>query len=298
MTKIAVCICTRRREKGLKRLLVSIENMIIPTGVELSVIVVENDRENYSEQLVLDHIASSKLDIRYFLETKQGLSYARNKSVREAAGSDFCSFIDDDQVVATDWLVELVKCQREFNADGVWGSNPPIFNDEVPAYVRKFYEPDRYAYGTIVKKAFTNSLLLRKSILDKLSGPFDPRMNFSGGEDSLMTSLFSAIGGVIRYNPNAIAYEVVPKNRTTIKYMVKRTFRISNTELCVRSIIERGFRKVAVLPRLFLRFVYGLLLSLPCLLFAGEEKLKGLIKLTNAVGGFFFVAGKQNQFYK
>jgi len=54
-------------------------------------------------------------------------------------------------------------------------------------------------------------LLIRKKYLDKLSGPFDTRLNFSGGEDSFLTKDISELGGIIRFNPDAIAYEIIPE---------------------------------------------------------------------------------------
>jgi succinoglycan biosynthesis protein ExoM len=298
MTGISICICTRRREAGLRELLDSLSNMIIPQDTAIRIIVVENDTDNKSEAIVKDFTAQTGMKADYFLETRQGISYARNRSVAEAAGSDFCCFVDDDQIVSTEWLLELVRCQREFNADGVWGANPPIFANEVPVWIRNFYEPEKFSYGTIVRKAFTNCLLLRKNWLDKISGPFDTRLNYSGGEDSYLTYQLTGMGAVIRYNPQAIAYELIPMSRTKLKYMIRRTYRIANTEQLIKSITDSDFSRGMASVRLFLRFFYGLLILIPFLIFGTGGKLKGIIKMANATGGLFFVAGKNNQFYK
>lgn len=282
----------------MRNLLHSILKSPLPADTTVNIIVVENDLCSYSGHIVKEFAVQKSIGITYFLETKQGLAYARNRAVAEADGSDFCCFVDDDQVVAPDWLAELVKCQREYNADGVWGANPPVFKGDVPSWIMKFYEPERFSYGTIVKKAFTNCLLIRKSFLDRIPGPFDTRLNYAGGEDSYMTSLLSKMGAVIRYNPDAVAYEVIPDERTTLKYMLRRTFRISNTELLVRSFIESDFSKARAFLRLVLRFGYGLMISIPFMIFSNEDKLKGVIKVANAAGGLMFIAGKHNRFYK
>lgn len=298
MMKIAICISSRKRPEGLRTLLESINRISVPVDIAINIIIVENDDNNYSEQLVNDFKDKSTYNLKYVLETKQGLAYARNRSVKEAAGMDFCCFVDDDQVVANEWLSELVRCQKEFDADGVWGINPPVFKNRVPDYVHEFHNPENYKYGTIVRKAFTNCLMLRKKILDQLNGPFDERLNFSGGEDSYMTLLFSKKGGIIRCNPYAVAYEIVPESRTTLKYILGRTYRISNTEVMVRSLTEETYSGLKILPRLIIRFCYGLLIFIPFLIFGGENRLNGVLKMTNAIGGFFFIAGRQNQFYK
>lgn len=298
MIKVAICICTRRRQDGLKKLLESFDSMKIPVDTMVRIVVVENDLDNRSEQIVRAFSKKSKLKIDYFLETQQGLVYARNRSVREAGDCDFCCFTDDDEIVDTNWLTELLKCQREFNADGVAGLTNPLFGKEVPAYIKKFHMPDNYSYGTIVESAFTGCLMVRKKYLDMLDGPFNIRLNFSGGEDSYLTKQITSSGGVIRFTPEAIAYEIIPDDRTTIKFVIRRAFRISNTALSIRSLKDFKFKKSSAVPRLILRFGLGLLIIIPYFIFGGQDRLKGLIKITNAIGGFAFIFGKKSQFYK
>ena len=106
------------------------------------------------------------------------------------------------------------------------------------------------------------------------------------------------MGGVIRFNPDAIAYERIPDNRTTIKYVIKRTYRISNAGLFVKSLEDNKFSKLHALSRLVMRFCYGVLIFIPFFLFGKADRLKGLIKISDALGGFLFILGKKNQFYK
>jgi succinoglycan biosynthesis protein ExoM len=295
---ISICICTRNRQNGLRNLLNSIDSLEVPLNVNIVIIVVENDIKNLSENIVKKCDSKSKFNIKYFLEQNQGIAFARNRSIREAKGSDFCCFVDDDQVVSPDWLIELVKCQREFDADGVWGPNPPIFENNVPSYIRQFHTPILLDYGTIVTEAATNCLLLRKAYLNKIDGPFDLRLNFTGGEDIFLTSQISKLGAVIRYNPNAIAYEIIPSDRTTIKYILKRSYRNSNTSYFVQLLEDESFSKPKVFLRLIMRLGFGLIILIPYLLFGKKSLLKGLIKISDAIGGFAFIFGRQNQFYK
>lgn len=300
LTNICICICTRNRQEGLKKLLDSLFKMQTPSGTKIRIIVVENDLKNYSENTVKVFSLKCKFILSYFLETSQGVAFARNRSVREANESDFCCFVDDDQVVASDWLVELIKCQREFNCDGVWGSNPPIFDNEVPSYISNFYKSPSYLfdYGTIVTYAATNCLLLRKEYLDRIEGPFDLKLNFTGGEDILLTSKITKLGGIIRCNPLAIAYEIVPSNRTTIKYIAKRSYRNSNTAYFIQSLVDSNFNKIKVFFRLIMRLTLGILIVIPFFLFGKSDGLKGVIKICDAVGGFSFLLGSKNQFYR
>jgi succinoglycan biosynthesis protein ExoM len=295
---VAICICTRKRKEGLKRLLESIEKLKIPSGITVKVIIVENDSVNYSEPLVKEFSSHCKFKLTYCLEPRQGIVYARNRSVREAYGTDFICFTDDDQVVTSDWLKELMRCQSEFNADGVAGPTKPFFTKQVPSYIEKFHQPDSYKYGTKVESAFTGNLLLKKEFLDPLNGPFDLRLNFSGGEDSYLTREITDMGGVIRFNPDAIAFEFIPEDRTTIKFVIKRTFRTANTRLFITFLKDKQSRVIKVLPRLVMRFTNGLLIFLPFLVFGGPDRLKGLIKIVNSAGGFAFIFGRRSHFYR
>lgn len=276
----------------------SMESLEIPTGILVKIIIVENDSDTTLKDFVKYWSEKSRFEITYYLEPSPGIVYARNRSIAEAGDSDFVCFTDDDQIVAANWLKELMKCQAEFNADGVAGPTWPIFGKEVPLYIRKFYQPDTYSYGTQVESAFTGNLLIRKKVLDLMEGPFDLRLNLSGGEDSFLTKQITDSGGMIRFNPDALAYEFVPDNRTKLGFIAKRSFRISNTRHFINSILKPDIHPANIIPRLLARLSYGMLISVPLFLFGGRNKLKGIIKVSNAIGGFAFILGKRSQFYR
>jgi succinoglycan biosynthesis protein ExoM len=295
---ISLCVCTWRREEGLRRLLSSFEQLVVPVDTNVLIIIVENDQVNHSESIVDEFNKRGKLKIKYCLEPKQGLVFARNRSVAESNNCDFCCFTDDDQVVSPMWLSELIRCQKEFDADGVAGPTMPVFTGEVPEYISSFHQPDTYPYGTVVMHAFTGCLMLRKRYLDMIEGPFEVKLNFSGGEDNYLTKKITGLGGILRFSPYAIAFETVPENRATVRFIIRRKFRTSNTELLIRTITNPGFRKISTLPRYFIRFCYGSLIMIPYLIFAKKNRLKGLLKVVNAFGGFAGIFGRNSQFYK
>jgi len=297
MIRVAICICTRRRQEGISKLLSSLEEIIIPPDTFVKIIIVENDIHKFTEKLIKESGLHQKYEIAYYLENQQGISNARNRSVKEATGMDFCCFVDDDQVVDPDWLLELLKCQREFDADGACGPNPPVFNHKVPGYIKKFHLPETFGYGTIVKKAATNCLLLKKEWLDRIEGPFDGRLNYTGGEDTLLTRKIIEMGAIIRFTPYARAFEIIPKSRTTIKYAMTRTYRGANTRTYVQSLMYENMSFTPELFRGFLRLGYGILILIPYYIFSRDHKLTGLIKILDALGVIFLIFGRKNKFY-
>ena len=78
---VAVCICTRKRQDGLLKLLQSLNEMEAPEETYISIIIVENDTEPFSEKLVRDYSLTSRYKTHYFLEPKLGIVNARNRSV-------------------------------------------------------------------------------------------------------------------------------------------------------------------------------------------------------------------------
>jgi succinoglycan biosynthesis protein ExoM len=284
--------------RELANLLRSFERMNIPEGNVVSVIVVENDVENYSESIVKEIAAESRFEIKYFLETERGIVHARNRSIREAGSCDFCCFTDDDEYVPPQWLAELLRCQVEFDADGVAGPTYPVFKNHVPDYIQNFHQPDTFKYGTVITSAYTGCLLIRKKYLDMIKGPFDERLNFTGGEDINLTYNISMLGAVIRFNPEAMAYEDFQEGRSTVKYIIKRTFRNSNTGLYARYLRDPAGFKGKAFPRLVLRFFKGIMIVIPYYIAGGKNRMKGIIKIVNAIGGFYFLLGRKNRFYQ
>ena len=64
-----------------------------------------------------------KFKFKWYHEKRQGLSNARNKTVELSNDSEFCLFVDDDQKIDKNCLLELFKTQKKYDADVVYGSN-------------------------------------------------------------------------------------------------------------------------------------------------------------------------------
>ena len=99
---ISAIICTYNREKYitecLEHLRIACQNKM------LEVLVVDNNSTDSSASLIKGYLdCHPDFPGRYILETKQGLSHARNRGIKEAKG-DILVFLDDDSMVAPDYL--------------------------------------------------------------------------------------------------------------------------------------------------------------------------------------------------
>jgi len=92
---ITIAICTYNRAEYLRDTLVDLQVQSADPG-EFEILVINNNSTDHTEEVCSDFSKrSSGLSFRWVRETRQGLSFARNRAVREAA-SDAVLFIDDD----------------------------------------------------------------------------------------------------------------------------------------------------------------------------------------------------------
>jgi succinoglycan biosynthesis protein ExoM len=298
--KLSICICTKNRHEGLKNLLLSIfDTNTNDINITISITIVENDHELHIKDIVRELQVISPFKINYYLEENIGISSARNRAIKESRDSDYCVFTDDDQVVDKEWIRELIRCQNEFNADGVYGLTPPIFTNEVPLHISSFYKKRIIPYGTKLKCAATGCLLLKISFLHNHQIKFDERLNFLGGEDVLLTNQIVNKGGILINNSNAISYECIPQERLTLKYIIKRTFRNAVTHITVSKYLKVSISTLLrEMVMAVIKVIYGALVFLPFYIIGENNKLKGVILVVKNIGILYSICGKTISFYK
>jgi glycosyltransferase involved in cell wall biosynthesis len=109
---LSVIICTRDRAPQLERCLQKFkETQTFPNSLEL--IVVDNNSSDDTKAVVRKFAASAPFHVGYFFESRQGLSYARNRGIAETSNS-IIAFTDDDCLVDRQWASTIV---REFSTD-------------------------------------------------------------------------------------------------------------------------------------------------------------------------------------
>jgi len=229
--KVAICIITLHRRDGLRRLLEGIESQKFQENrPDIEVIVVDNDPLGSSKDVV-DKLGSSFTNIKYIIEERKGIPYARNRSLFEAdANSDFIVFIDDDEIPEENWLEELLKAQKKYNADIVTGPVLPIFMEEPYEWILEgeFFSRKRYDSGTPLKIAATNNTLVKKRIFDEIQRDFDINFALTGGSDTHLFMDIHKRGYSIIWADNAIVKEWIPKSRANKNWLLKRGYREGN----------------------------------------------------------------------
>jgi len=236
--KVAICICTYRRPKGLARLLQGLSRLcfrkVSAPAVELVIV------DNTAEGMMRDFCEKAQRDyrwpIRYEIEPCRGISYARNRAIQSVReGTDFVAFIDDDEVPEPSWLDELLYVQGAYHADVVGGPTLGIFEKPVASWLigAKFFGTDRYPTGKFLKEAYAGNVLIRRDILSRLRVSFDSEYALTGREDLMFFSNIYALGGKLIWADDAVVCEYVPESRTNIKWILRRAYSLGNGRMRV-----------------------------------------------------------------
>jgi succinoglycan biosynthesis protein ExoM len=154
--RVAICICTFKRPDLLRDLLGGMRCLKFRKVQEpqIQVIVVDNDECATAWEAGF----SSRLPwpMRYAVEPRRGITYARNRAIAEAGEVDFIAFLDDDEVPAAEWLDELLWTYGNSGCDIVCGPALPKYAADVPQWIRNggFFEPRSFVTGDERKQCF------------------------------------------------------------------------------------------------------------------------------------------------
>ena len=99
---VTVACCTRDRVDRLTECLASLAVACRNAGPGVEILVVDNAPATGATRTLVN----AQVDVRYALEPRPGLDFARNRAL-SAANGEIVAFVDDDLVVDPQWLAEL-----------------------------------------------------------------------------------------------------------------------------------------------------------------------------------------------
>jgi succinoglycan biosynthesis protein ExoM len=220
--RISICVCTRDRREMLSRCLEGIKSQIIPDGIHLSVIVVDNNSKQDVKSLV------DSFGYQYVHEHIVGLSSARNSAIETALTTtpDFIIFIDDDCVPRVNWLKQFVTIQEKYQADVVKGLDLPSYPQPLPMWIKPYKHKEYKEIYDEPVNAYTMTtcnIMISAYLINDLKMRFDERFNFTGGEDSefMLRAYESGRIRMIRSDCPIVDFELV-KERCTYWRIVRR----------------------------------------------------------------------------
>lgn len=268
--RIAICIATYRRPEGLRRLLQALEKLEFRASdlPSVRVIVVDNDPSIAAGLRVCEDMRDFRWELEAVREERKGVSFARNRALRQALdlGVDAIVFIDDDELPDPKWLDGLLQVHRSSGAEIISGPVEPWFEQPVPDWVikGKFFDRGRFPTGTAIPFARTGNLLLDARFLKKSGLLFDERFGLTGGEDTLLTLQLKELGARIVWADNAPVQELVPQDRATARFILRRSFVGGNNWTRIECLLNPG--PIVFLKRAAIacgRVAQGVLLLVP-----------------------------------
>lgn len=300
MNQLVIGIPTYKRPVMLEKLILSIYASQINHNLinSINIVVVDNDIERTAESVIreLKNKCILPFTLHYFSYPKKGLTHVRNEIIKQSLNfkPDYIAFVDDDEYVTENWLNELMKTMFHTKADIVLGPNLPVFEKEVPEYIARWFYVHNFETNTQMELVESNNLLIKSKFIIDHNLRFDSRFDQTGGEDTFFGVQALQKGARIFWSHDAIVYETIPKKRATLKWLMRRIYRSASTFTYILK-LKKSY--IMLLRKLLISIFYlGFgICSLVFLPFSSKHKYLGLIKISEALGGF---AGMINIRYK
>ncbi|MDR2004467.1 MAG: glycosyltransferase family 2 protein [Prevotella sp.] len=241
--KFSVIFCTYNREKYIYNAMKSIAEQDFPyTDYE---IVLINNNSTDSTENICNRFREDypQVGFRYFIETNQGLSYARNRGVKESRG-DILVFVDDDATVFESYLSSInifFDAYPEVNACG--GPIVPVYEVEKPKWLSHYteqllggalYEGDKVKPFRNGKYPGGGNSAFRKEVFEKY-GLFNVELGrkgtgLIGAEEKDLYDRLIRGSEQFYYLPQMGIYHYIPEKKLTKAHFRELTYSIGKSE--------------------------------------------------------------------
>lgn len=300
---VSIAIITCLRPKSLDRLLTCIKKQQVNQSVTVRLIIVDNDNTGHNETVVRNLSEDFPFEICLLHEPIRGIPQARNRAVKEAWNDDALIFIDDDETPSDNWLQSILDTWIKTQSDIITGPVKAILPENSPNWAVKsdtYSDIRKHVTGEEIKKAYTNNTLISSKVYHSIAPAFDPFFRFTGSEDIHFFQRATQLGFKIVWCEEALVYEIVPKSRVNIAWLVKRSFRNGSGDAMSRI---RNSSNLTIYCYVFLmgcsRCFYGLLfLFKGCLTLDWKSFIRGNRILVSGIGTFMGLLGINYKEYK
>jgi cellulose synthase/poly-beta-1,6-N-acetylglucosamine synthase-like glycosyltransferase len=195
---------------------------------------------------------------RYLFEAQQGKSHALNAGIRAADG-EILAFVDDDVTAKPDWLYNLTSPLRDSEWAGTGGRILPDREVSLPPWLAF---DGKWGMGALILAHFD----FGDQPCELKEAPYGTNMAFRKElftKHGLFRTEFGrrvlAAGERLLYVPTAVVHHEVPSNRTTKKFLLRRSFDNGRAEILERKTGPR----IWGIPRRYFRVVNFVLKFLP-----------------------------------
>ncbi len=231
---LSIVICTYNRIRLLPFCLESILDQDYK-GKDVEIILVNNNStDNTAEYFKAFQNDHSEFSFRYVEETNQGLSFARNRGIKESEG-EYVAFVDDDAILRKDYFQNIINFIKQYpDCDAFGGKILVHFEGQPPRWENKFIN-SMFGYFNVGDQPFifdkTNyprgsNMIFKQSLIDQV-GDFNTKLGrvkrgLEGNEEKDLFQRIYQANKQVRYDPNLVVEHIAPVERTTIAFVRKQ----------------------------------------------------------------------------
>ena len=240
---LSVIICTYNRDKYIYNVLKSLAENTLSKDLYEIVLIDNNCTDNTRSECERFTTDFPQVTFRYFVETNQGLSYARNRGIKESKG-DVLVYVDDDALVNPEYLQTYYSFfDQHSDIEAAGGAIIPRYETEEPSWMSHFTKVliTCYKYhGDQIREFPKNDFpsggnaAYRASVFEKV-GLFNVELgrkgdSLVGAEEKDIFDKMTTLGMRFYYLPNAILYHLIPEKKLTKEYFDRLTYSIGKSE--------------------------------------------------------------------
>lgn len=243
MTSISIIVCTYNREQFIYRTLACIARNSLPQ-IHYQIILINNN----STDRTIQEVERFRKDfpnspLKYFEETAQGLSFARNRGIEESSG-EWLIFLDDDSFVPPHYLENILKnLLNHPDADAFGGKIIPCFEEHnAPAWLCKWNRSwlsaldlgSRVRLFAVRDYPFGANMGIKRTCFEQCGG-FNVELgrskdNLLGGEEKDFFERLGSLGCRVYYFPDIPVSHIIPPHRTTKEFIKKLALGVGRSE--------------------------------------------------------------------
>jgi glucosyl-dolichyl phosphate glucuronosyltransferase len=279
---ISLVICTFNRDQFIGDALESLRLQTLAPD-QFEIIIVNNNSTDNTEKICLEFIKSHPdLDCKYVVETNQGLSFARNRGIRESK-YEIITYIDDDAFAKPDFLEQIRNYfNQNPNIAGIGGKVIPRYEIEEPKWMNKWLYGfvTKVDHGEKIKKFSGNqypagcNMTYRKDLLEAAGG-FNNKLKWRA-DDKYIYFKIKELSDEVIYLPKVCVEHQIDANRTTDENFILLSRKFGSEEsIRVRDISGFAFSKKII--EFLIKFGGSIILAIPFMLKNQFSKGKHII---------------------
>lgn len=244
MIRLSIVIATYNRSTMLMQTLQSIVEQTLPRQQWECVVVNNNSSDSTAADFEAFAARYPDYNLRMVLETNQGLSYARNRGIRESEG-EYIAIVDDDERIAPEFVASYVALFDNL-PDAVAAGGPIVaeYPTGRPRWMSAFTErpiANTMYFGDEVREfprgrvPGGGNMALRRMAVRRY-GVFDTSLGYVGeslvgGEESDLFERLQIAEAKYYYVPKAVMYHIIPKEKLTLEYLRRLSYNVGVSQL-------------------------------------------------------------------